>query len=108
MTSASEQAAAFLTGANTADERPLETRGATGEYARLRELVAKDDLSDAETEEFHTLAEKRRAGTLEGSPARSVRKRPSVAGEREDGVSTSSTPKTASAAAAAQLLGRSS
>lgn len=105
MTNASEQAAAFLNG-GAPRERQGEARAATDDYARLRDLIAKDDLTDAENEEFETLAEKRRSGTLQGSPARTVFKRKSVSGERGEDDS-SKRPSTASDIAAAQLLGRS-
>ncbi|KJL25934.1 hypothetical protein RN51_00441 [Microbacterium oxydans] len=107
MSTASEQAAAFLA-AKTADgEREGERQGATGEYARLRDLIEKDDLTDDESAEFSSLAEKRRAGTLEGRPRRTVYKRQSVAGERsEDGRPT--TAPTASDQAARFLQGHNS
>lgn len=104
MSTASEQAAAFLA-AKTAD-RQGERQGATGDYARLRDLIEKDELSDDESEEFIELADKRRAGTLEGRPQRTTYKRPSVAGERADESTTPATkPKTASEQAANFLRG---
>lgn len=105
MSKASEEAGAFLTGGTPRGERPSATRGATGDYARLADLLTKDDLSDAETDEFNALAEKRRAGTLDGTPRRTVLKRQSVGGERELDLPDKA-PKTASDIAAAQLLRR--
>ena len=108
MTTASEQAAAILAG--TKDETPGVERPATGEFARLRELFFKDgDFTDDEADEFADLAAKRRAGTLEGAPKRTVRKRESVAGERDrDGKGRErEIPESASARAAA-ILRRSS
>ena len=105
MSTASEQAAAFLAG--TKDEAPGVERPATGEFARLRELLGKDgDFTDDEADEFADLAAKRRAGTLEGAPKRTVRKRDSVAGERDrdgKGRERESKPETASEKAAAFL-----
>lgn len=104
MSTASEEAAAFLAG-STSGERPLETRGATGEYARLRELVLADgDHTEDEAAEYDELIAKRRAGTLTGNPPRTIRKRPSVAGDRGDEYAAKA-PKTASEIAAAQLRG---
>jgi hypothetical protein len=110
MTTASEKAAAFLMGNSTGDERPGTQRPATGEYARLRELVlSDDDLSDDDMEEMRELNAKYRAGTITGSPARTAYKRQSVAGEREgDNMGGGREPQTASERAAAHLLGRSS
>lgn len=106
MSTASEQAGAFLAGNTTGAERESAIRGETGDYARLRELIAKDDLNDDEVGEFETLAEKRRSGTLEGSPRRTVYKRQSVAGEREDESDRGRPkPKTASEQAANFLRG---
>lgn len=106
MSKASKDAAAFLTEAASGDEREGQRRGATGDYARLADLLGKDDLSAEESDEFDALAAKRRAGTLEGNPRRTVFKRKSVAGERGED-HPAKTPKTASDIAAAQLLGRS-
>lgn len=105
MSKASEEAGAFLTGGTPRGDRPAATRGATGDYARLADLLSKDDLSDAENDEFNTLAEKRRTGKLDGSPRRVVFKRESVGGERGED-HPGKAPKTASDVAAAQLLGR--
>lgn len=106
MSTASEQAAAFLAAKTAGGEREGERQGATGEYARLRDLIEKDDLTDDESAEFSSLAEKRRAGTLEGRPRRTVYKRQSVAGERSDESNMpASKPKTASEQAAAFLRG---
>lgn len=83
MSTASEQAAAFLTGAASGD-RPGETRGATGDYARLRELlIEKDELTDDEAAELVELSDKRRSGALTGRPKTVVYKRQSVAGESD-------------------------
>lgn len=104
MSTASEQAAAFL--ATKSDERQGERQGATGDYARLRDLIEKDELTDDESDEFAALADKRRTGTLEGRPQRTTYKRPSVAGERSDESATPVTkPKTASEQAASFLRG---
>lgn len=112
MTTASEQAAAHLTANTAKQERTGETRGETGDYARLRELMGSDnDFTDDEATEFADLAEKWRAGTLEGRPKRMIYKRKSIAGERNEdsaGRSPSSSPTAASESAAAHLLGRSS
>lgn len=106
MSTASEKAAAFLT--ENTDERPTgERRDASGEYARLRDLILQDELTDDESAEFAELAKKRRAGTLTGSPTRTVFKRPSTAGERSE-VDVAPKPPTASEQAAAYLQGRSS
>lgn len=103
--SASDDAAAFLAESTKRNERAAETRGETGDYARLRELIAADgDLSDAEAEEFADLAGKWRSGSLEGSPTRTVRKRQSIAGERNDVVHEPK-PKSASEQAASFLRG---
>lgn len=108
MSTASEQAASFLTAATTSGQRVSERQGATGEYARLRDLIEKDDLTDDESAEFDTLAEKRRAGTLEGRPRREVFKRRSVAGEREaEREGRPSRPLSASEQAARMLQGHS-
>ncbi|HCU77956.1 MAG TPA: hypothetical protein DGU37_05530 [Microbacterium sp.] len=104
MSTASEQAAAFLAG--TKDEAPGVERPATGEFARLRELLGQEDeWTDDEADEFADLAAKRRAGTLDGAPKRTVRKRASVAGERDrDGRGRErEIPATASEKAAAFL-----
>lgn len=108
--SASEKAAAFLMGNTTNDERPGTQRAATGDYARLRELVlSDDDFSDDEQAEYDELITKRRAGTLAGSPARTTFKRQSVGGERPgDNEGDGRAPKTASEIAGAFLTGRSS
>lgn len=102
---ASEAAAARVVG-KTGDDRP-EAREATGDYARLREYVLdRDDLTPDEEADFADLVAKRRAGTLEGSPSRVVRKRQSIAGERQhdDDSSASSKPaKSASELAAEQV-----
>ncbi|QYF98273.1 hypothetical protein [Microbacterium sp. PAMC21962] len=102
---ASEAAAAHML-ATPGTDRP-ETREATGDYARLREYVLdRDDLTADEEADFADLVAKRRAGTLEGAPARVVRKRQSVAGERQhdDDSSGSSKPeKTASELAAERV-----
>lgn len=104
-TTASEKAAAALlarSGSNPASE----VRPATGERARLLELIERDEpLTDDESEEFAELAKKSRAGTLSGSPERTVRKRPSVAGDRVGRESVSS-PATASETAAHAILSR--
>lgn len=106
MSTASEQAGAFLAGNGTDAERAGERRGASGDYARLRDLIEKDELTDDETGEFESLAEKRRSGTLAGSPTRTVYKRKSIAGEREDESDRGRPkPKSASEAAAAILRG---
>lgn len=101
MSTASEQAAAFLAG--TKDEAPGVERPATGGFARLRELLGQEDeWTDDEADEFADLASKRRAGTLEGAPKRTVRKRDSVAGERDrDGEGREHGPKPATASEAA-------
>ncbi len=107
MSTASEQAAAFLAG--TKDEAPGVERPATGEFARLRELLGQEDeWTDDEADEFADLVAKRRAGTLEGAPKRTVRKRDSVAGERDrDGKGRErEMPESASARAAAILRKR--
>lgn len=108
MSTASEQAAAFLAG-TPKDEAPGVERPATGGFARLRELLGKDgDFTDDEADEFADLAAKRRAGTLDGAPKRTVRKRDSVAGERDrDGKGRERTKQpTASETAAAFLRER--
>lgn len=106
MTTASEQAGAFLTGG--AHERTAERRAASGDYARLRDLIEKDELTDDESDEFESLADKRRSGTLAGSPTRKVVKRQSVAGEREDESDRAKpSPKSASEQAARFLQGHS-
>lgn len=106
--SASEKAAAFLMG-DTTNARVGTLRGATGDHARLRELVLdKGDLTEDEQAEFEELVAKRRAGTLSGSPARVTHKRESVGGEREgDNMGGGRQPRTASEAAGDHLLGRS-
>lgn len=110
MSTASEQAAAFLAG-TPKDEAPGDERPATGGFARLRELLGKDgDFTDDEADEFADLAAKRRAGTLDGAPKRTVRKRESVAGERDrdgEGRERGPKPATASESAAAFLRERS-
>lgn len=104
MSTASEQAAAYL--ATKIDgEREGERQGATGEYARLRDLIEQDDLTDDESAEFSSLAEKRRAGTLEGRPRRTVYKRQSIAGERDESGMSATKPKSASEQAARLLQG---
>jgi len=106
MSTASEQAAAFLAG-TPKDEAPGVERPATGEFARLRELLGQEDeWTDDEADEFADLVAKRRAGTLEGAPKRTVRKRDSVAGDGDrDGAAYAdrSKPATASEKAAAFL-----
>jgi len=106
MSTASEKAAAFLAG-TPKDEAPGVERPATGGFARLRELLGKDgDFTDDEADEFADLAAKRRAGTLDGAPKRTVRKRESVAGDSDrDGAAYAdrSKPATASEKAAAFL-----
>ena len=110
MTTASEQAAAFLGhGSGTKDETPGVERPATGGFARLRELlVDRDTLDDDEADELADLAGKWRAGELEGRPKRTVRKRESVAGDGDrDGKGRErTTPETASDKAAAILRKR--
>lgn len=105
MSTASEQAAAFLAG--TKDETPGVERPATGGFARLRELLGQEsEWTDDEADEFADLAAKRRAGTLDGAPKRTVRKRDSVAGDGDrDGAAYAdrSKPATASEKAAAFL-----
>lgn len=105
--SASEKAAAHLLG-NGGEQSEGTRRGATGEYARLSELLLSDrKLTADEREEFQELAARHREGTLTGSPARVTRKRESVAGERPgDNEPTREPPITASDIAAAYLLGR--
>lgn len=111
MTTASEAAAARLLGNATGNDHPMNTRPATGERARLAELIDRDDdLNDDESAEFDELASKWRAGKLAGSPERVVRQRRSVAGEREDesaasGRHRTDAPKTASEQAAASVKG---
>lgn len=106
MSTASEQAAAFLASKTAGGEREGERQGATGEYERLRDLIEKDDLTDDESAEFDALAEKRRAGTLEGRAKRTVYKRRSIAGERTDESDRGKPePKTASEAAGNFLRG---
>lgn len=85
------------------EKRPSRVSGATGEYARLRELVLDiDELDDDQLEELERLSEKKRAGTLGGHAERVVRDRRSTAGEREDEspARSSSSAKTASELAA--------
>lgn len=108
MSTASEKAAAFLATGAKSDGAPGVERPATGEYARLRELlIDRDTLDDDEAEELADLAGKWRAGTIEGRPKRTVRKRESVAGDGDrDGKGRErTTPQTASEAAAARLRG---
>lgn len=108
MTTASEAAAARLNGGATDRERVGETRAETGDYARFRALMRRDDFTDDETTEFADLAGKWRAGTLEGRAKRTIYKRESVAGDNDrngDAASrsASASPTAASEAAAAQL-----
>lgn len=110
MSTASEQAAAFLAG--TKDETPGVERPATGGFARLRELLGQEsEWTDDEADEFADLAAKRRAGTLDGAPKRTVRKRESVTGGERDrdgeGRERGPKPATASESAAAFLRERS-
>ncbi|MEV8265846.1 hypothetical protein AB0P00_17045 [Microbacterium sp. NPDC077057] len=108
MSTASEQAASFLSSKPAGDKRESERQGATGEYARLRDLIEKDDLNDDESAEFDALAEKRRAGTLEGRARRTVYKRQSIAGERDaEREGRSDRPLSASERAASFLQGHS-
>lgn len=102
---ASEAAAAQILGRTGDDRRPVETRPASGDYARLREYVLdRDELTEEEEADFADLVARKRAGTLEGSPARNVRKRQSTAGESDrngDAGRKTDPPKTASEIAAA-------
>lgn len=106
MSTASEQAATFL--AKKQRERATTRRAASGDYARLSALLAKDELTDDESAEFDELAQKRRSGTLAGSPTRTTYKRESTAGASDrDGGSGArpDTPLTASEQAARILQG---
>lgn len=102
---ASDEAARFLNGRAPAD--PGERRAATGERARLRDLLLRDRLDDDETAELEELSKKFRDGDLEGRPPRTVRRRQSVAGDgdRDGGGRGRATPPTASQRAAEQLRG---
>lgn len=107
MSTASEQAGAYLAGNTRRTERTAKVHGETGDYKRLRELIGKDDLTADENAEFDALAEKRRTGTLEGSPRRQVYERQSVGGERDgDGTGRAERGPTASEQAARMLQGR--
>lgn len=106
MTTASEQAAAFLIEKTATPAAPATSAPAGDDYARLRELVALDDLDDDETEELAELSKKWRAGEIERAPKKAVRRRQSVAGEGDrdgSGKGRESAPQTASERAAAQL-----
>lgn len=101
---ASEKAATFLLdGAKPETPKPA---AAGDDYARLRELVALDDLDDDETEELADLSAKWRAGKIARAPKKAVRRRQSVAGDGDrdgSGKGRESAPQTASERAAAQL-----
>lgn len=108
VSTASEQAAAQMVGGAADRERVGAIQGETGDYARFRALMRRDDFTDDETTEFADLAGKWRAGTLEGRAKRTVYKRESVAGDNDrNGVDSGHTappsPTAASEAAAAQI-----
>lgn len=100
------QAAAVTGGAQTTRHERRDP--ASGDYGRLGELIALDDLTDDEEAEFENLAAKRRAGTLDGRPERIVHRRQSIAGEG-GGDESASRKKTAISTSQAQAniaLGR--